>query len=149
MSYFIVVILAVVSAGFYVGATVVLKLWHALPPTVAVLAVLGMMGLACLAEVVMLRGTKLGEAIILLFAAEVVFGLAVSLYAFGDAFSMREGLGLGVIVLGVGILCWQPSGADASAEQAMISAEPDGPGINTAQGAPRRLALRSGSLPPV
>ncbi|MEZ5913858.1 MAG: hypothetical protein R3D84_17890 [Paracoccaceae bacterium] len=116
MSYFIVVV-AVVSAGFYVGATVVLKLWHALPPTVAVLAVLGMMGLACLAEVVMLRGTKLGEAIIPPVRRRGGLwpcGFALRLWRYLSC----EGLGLGVIVLGVGILCWQPSGvADASAER--------------------------------
>jgi drug/metabolite transporter (DMT)-like permease len=108
MSVVLTLALAFLASFFYVGAAVFLKQWSSLPPLVAVAGILGCLGLACLAELLVFRRAGFAEVVILIITLEVGMSVLLSRLAFGEAFTMRDGLGMVLLVLGAAVLLWHP-----------------------------------------
>lgn len=108
MSLFLTLALAFAASFFYVGAAVFLKQWSSLPPLLAIAGILGCLGLACLAELHVFRRAGFAEVVILIITLEVGMAVLLSRLAFGEAFTMRDGLGMALLVLGAGVLLWHP-----------------------------------------
>jgi drug/metabolite transporter (DMT)-like permease len=108
MSVFITLALAFSASFFYVGAAVFLKQWPSLPPLVAVAGILGCLALACLAELHVFRRAGFAEVVILIITLEVGMAVLLSRLAFGEVFTLRDGFGMALLVMGAAVLLWHP-----------------------------------------
>lgn len=108
MSVFLTLALAFCASLFYVAAAVFLKQWSSLPPVVAVAGILGCLGLACLAELHIFRRAGFAEVVVLIITLEVGMAVLLSRLAFGEVFTLRDGFGMVLLVVGAAVLLWHP-----------------------------------------
>ncbi len=108
MSLFVTLALVTFASLFYVGAAVFLKQWSTLSPVLAVAGILACLGLACLAELLAFRRAGFAEVVILIITLEVGLAVVLSRFAFGEVFTLRDGAGMVLMVLGAGVLLWHP-----------------------------------------
>lgn len=99
----ILVTLCLVSASFYVAATLVLKFGSGLPFLLLLAPVFCALGLAAWFESLALPSARLGIVLLLILAFEVVLTAGVS-FALGEAYRPSELLGMATILLGIVIL---------------------------------------------
>lgn len=123
MSVFMTLALAFLASFFYVGASVFLKQWSSLSPVVATLGILGCLGLACLAELHVFRRAGFAEVVVLVITLEVGMAVLLSRLAFGEVFTLRDGLGMVLLVMGAAVLLWHPE-KQAVLETALPKAGP-------------------------
>jgi small multidrug resistance pump len=104
MSSLLTFLLAAGAATFFVIANWIMKEFAsaALPLVIPAAA----MALACgaIMEVEALKLNRLGHMIVLIVAIEVAATFALSVFMFGESYSLRELMGVAVIALGILIL---------------------------------------------
>jgi uncharacterized membrane protein len=108
MSVLSTLALAFCASFFYVGASIFLKQWASLPPLIAVVGILGCLGMACLAELHVFRRAGFAEVVVLVITLEVAMAVLLSRFAYGETLTLRDGLGMALLVLGAGVLLWHP-----------------------------------------
>lgn len=108
MSLLFTLVLAFFASFFYVGAAVFLKQWSNLSPVVAIAGILGCLGLACLAELHVFRRAGFAEVVVLIITLEVGMSVLLSRLAFGEVFTLRDGVGMVLLVAGAAVLLWHP-----------------------------------------
>lgn len=123
MSLALTMALAFCASFFYIGAAVFLKQWSSFSPLVAVSGILICLGLACLAEMLVLQRARFAEVVILIITLEVALAVVLSRFAFDEGFGLRDGLGMAFLVIGAGILLWQPT--KTAMTPAAVLAAPD------------------------
>lgn len=102
-------ILALAASAFYLSATVVLKHWATLPLSVSVLGILVFLVLACAAEIAVLQRARFAEVVVLIISLEVAMALLLSRHYFGESYGVRDFFGIAFLVLGAGLLVWEPA----------------------------------------
>ena len=114
MSVVVTMALAFTASFFYIGATLFLKQWSNLSPAVAIFGIMICLGLACLSEMMVLQRARFAEVVILIITLEVGLAVVLSRLAFGESFGLRDLCGMAFLVIGAGLLLWQPTDVAAT-----------------------------------
>lgn len=107
------VFLAASASFFYVLATVVLKNWGSIPVIVSLGCILIFLALACAAEIAVLQRARFAEVVVLIISLEVAMALVLSRHYFAESYALRDVLGMCLLMIGAGLLIWEPTGAKA------------------------------------
>lgn len=113
------------SAGFYVAATMVMKLMGHQPFALLLVPILLTFGTAAWFEVMVLRDGRLGQVFLLIFAFEVVMTALFAIAFLRETYSTREIAGLVVIVTGIGMMLYggpAPQAKDPALPEPRITA---------------------------
>jgi uncharacterized membrane protein len=104
MSVPLLLVLCATSAGFYVGATALMKIAGGTPFLMLLLPVLATLGIAAWVESLALPHNRFGIVGLLILSSEVLITACVAV-ALGERYSLREILGLTLIVIGLVVVC--------------------------------------------
>ncbi|WP_234899444.1 hypothetical protein [Ruegeria lacuscaerulensis] len=98
-------IIALGSAGLYSIAMISMKFWWKIPGLGLSLLIVATLLAAATLELAALREERLGIIYTGILGAEVVLIAIASFFLFGEDFSMREGIGIALVVAGTA-LAW-------------------------------------------
>ncbi|WP_254443570.1 SMR family transporter [Ruegeria atlantica] len=98
-------IIALGSAGLYSVAMISMKYWWKLPGAGLGLLIIVTLLAAATLELAALREERLGIIYTGILGAEVVLIAIASFFLFGESFSQREVIGIGLVILGTA-LAW-------------------------------------------
>lgn len=98
-------IIALGSAGLYSVAMIAMKFWWKIPGIGLSLLIMATLLAAATLELAALREERLGIIYTGILGAEVVLIAIASFFLFGENFSMREGIGIALVVAGTA-LAW-------------------------------------------
>ncbi|WP_237218038.1 hypothetical protein [Ruegeria lacuscaerulensis] len=98
-------IIALGSAGLYSIAMISMKFWWKIPGLGLSLLIVATLLAAATLELAALREERLGIIYTGILGAEVVLIAIASFFLFGENFSMREGIGIALVVAGTA-LAW-------------------------------------------
>jgi small multidrug resistance pump len=98
-------LIALLSAVFYSGAMVAMKVWSQGGNAWLALLIAGTLLAAVVFEIAALRTERLGVVYVVILGMEVVIIGAASYFVFGESFSIRELSGIGLVVAGTA-LAW-------------------------------------------
>ncbi len=98
-------IIALGSAGLYSIAMISMKFWWKIPGLGLSLLIVATLLAAATLELASLREERLGIIYTGILGAEVVLIAIASFFLFGEDFSMREGIGIALVVAGTA-LAW-------------------------------------------
>ncbi|WP_237215608.1 hypothetical protein [Ruegeria lacuscaerulensis] len=98
-------IIALGSAGLYSIAMISMKFWWKIPGLGLSLLIVATLLAAATLELAALREERLGIIYTGILGAEVVLIAIASFFLFGEDFSMREGVGIALVVAGTA-LAW-------------------------------------------
>jgi multidrug transporter EmrE-like cation transporter len=100
-----ILLLSLGAAVFYTGSMIAMKMW-AHGPTVLIGAVMLItIAVAVVFEIYALKSERLGMIYVSILAVEVVLIAGVSVFLFGESFSVREGAGCLLVICGTA-LAW-------------------------------------------
>lgn len=102
MSYSIAV-LALISAFFYCIAMFAMKSWSQFPSPGLALVIGAALLTAGAVEALALQRERLGVIYVGILGAEVVLIGVASLFHFGESYTLREGAGIGLVLIGAAI----------------------------------------------
>lgn len=105
MSTSLVPLIAFGSAGLYSVAMIAMKYWWKIPGVGLSLLIVATLLAAASLELAALREERLGIIYTGILGAEVVLIAIASFFLFGEDFSMREGVGIALVVAGTA-LAW-------------------------------------------
>lgn len=105
MSASMIPIIALGSAGLYSVAMISMKFWWKIPGIGLSLLIVATLLAAATLELAALREERLGIIYTGILGAEVVLIAIASYFLFGENFSHREALGIGLVLIGTA-LAW-------------------------------------------
>ncbi len=108
MSPFITIALSAVAAFFFMAATWGMKVLSLSPAWVSLPVIFVLLGLGALVEMEVLRATRLGQVAVVMLAFEIIMSFVVACIILGEHYTLRELLGIGVIVSGMALLSYGP-----------------------------------------
>jgi drug/metabolite transporter (DMT)-like permease len=108
MSPFITIALSAVAAFFFMAATWGMKVLSLSPVWVSLPVIFALLGLGALVEMEVLRATRLGQVAVVMLAIEIIMSFVVACIVLGEHYTLREILGIGVILTGMAMLSFGP-----------------------------------------